>query len=221
VKLKPDDFVGDPSDKLVQWACSGCSEFNPVVLFSKSDEDAFKSSGNKAERDAKNAPNRRASLFLFPATAKGPGKVTFPCPAWSDGTASCKKQLFPDADKRRNPTDAERTWETAKDTFGCQFYAEIGKGEKAGGAGASAIGSVIESWFEDDKGNRLSQVLAGIKLLLVISSRDLVGESISIDLSDVDAVFLRGDAECKDGVVSDIDIGSDLIKVELTVKQKR
>lgn len=125
VKLKPDDFVGDPSDKLVQWACSGCSEFNPVVVFSKSDEDAFKSSGNKAERDAKNAPNRRASLFLFPATAKGPGKVTFPCPAWSDGTANCKKQLFPDADKRRNPTDAERTWEAAKDTFGCQFYAAI------------------------------------------------------------------------------------------------
>jgi outer membrane protein OmpA-like peptidoglycan-associated protein len=125
VKLKPDDFVGDPSDKLVQWACSGCSEFNPVVVFSKSDEDAFKSSGNKAERDAKNAPNRRASLFLFPATAKGPGKVTFPCPAWSDGTASCKKQLFPDADKRRNPTDAERTWEAAKDTFGCQFYSAI------------------------------------------------------------------------------------------------
>lgn len=135
VKLKPDDFVGDPTDKLVQWACSGCSEFNPLVVFSKSDEEAFKSSGNKAERDAKNAPNRRASLFLFPATAKGPGKVTFPCPAWSEGTANCKKQLFADADKRRNPTDAERTWEAAKDTFGCQFYAEIGKGEKAGGAG--------------------------------------------------------------------------------------
>lgn len=135
VKLKSDDFVGDPADPKVQWACSGCSEFNPVVVFSKSDEEAFKSSGNKAERDAKNAPNRRASLFLFPATAKGPGKVTFPCPAWSEGTAGCKKQLFPDADKRRNPTDAERTWEATKDTFGCQFYAEIGKGEKAGGAG--------------------------------------------------------------------------------------
>lgn len=139
VKLKPDDFVGDPSDKLVQWACSGCSEFNPVVVFSKSDEEAFKSSGNKAERDAKNAPNRRASLFLFPATAKGPGKVTFPCPAWSDGTANCKKQLFPNADKRRNPTDAERTWEAAQDTFGCQFYAEIGKGEKAGSAASGTL----------------------------------------------------------------------------------
>ena len=125
VKLKPDDFVGDPSDKLAQWACSGCSEFNPVLVFSKSDEEAFKSSANKAERDAKNAPNRRASLFLFPATAKGPGKVTFPCPAWSEGTAKCKKQLFPDADKRRNPSDAERTWEAAKDTFGCQFYSAI------------------------------------------------------------------------------------------------
>ena len=56
---------------------------------------------------------------------------------------------------------------------------------------------------------------------MVISSRGLVGESISIDLSDVNAVFLRGDAECKNEVVSDIDIGSDLIKVELTVKQKR
>jgi hypothetical protein len=121
--------VGDPADKMAHWACSGCGEFNPLLVFSKNDADAFKSGGNKAERDARNAPNRRASVFLFPATAKGPGSVTFPCPPWSEGTAKCKKQLFSDADKRRNPTETERTWDAAKDTFGCQFYAEIGKGE--------------------------------------------------------------------------------------------
>ncbi|HQF54143.1 MAG TPA: hypothetical protein PK208_03390, partial [Fibrobacteria bacterium] len=119
------------------------------------------------------------------------------------------------------PTDAERTWEAAKDTFGCQFYTVIAKNEMASNSAESSNRNIIESWFEDDKGNRLSQVLAGAKLFLVINSLGLVGESISIDLSDVNAVFLRGDAECKDGIVSDIDIGSDLIKVELTVKQKR
>jgi outer membrane protein OmpA-like peptidoglycan-associated protein len=134
VALKPEDFVGDPKDPKVQWACSGCSEFNPLLVFSKTDENSFKSAENQAERNSKNAPNRRATVFLFPSGTKGPGNVTFPCPTWTDNSAKCKKQWFSDADKRRNPTDGERTWETAKDTFACQFYAKIGKAEKSGAA---------------------------------------------------------------------------------------
>ncbi len=127
VTCKPEDFVGDPKDTKRQWACVGCSEFNPVLVFDKSDDARFRNASDKTERNAKNAPNRRATVFLFPAGAKGPGNVEFPCPQWSEGVAACRKQFFEDADKRRNPSDAERTWDKDKDTFACKFYAELGE----------------------------------------------------------------------------------------------
>ena len=132
VTCKPEDFVGDPKDTKRQWACVGCSEFNPVLVFGKSDDAKFRNASDKTERNAKNAPNRRATVFLFPPGAKGPGNVEFPCPQWSEGVSACRKQLFEDADKRRNPSDAERTWEKDKDTFACRFYADVGKSEGVG-----------------------------------------------------------------------------------------
>jgi len=119
------DFLGDPKDPKRQWACIGCGEANPVLVFSKADDDKFRLAQDKTGRDAKNAPNRRATVMLFPPGTKGPGKATFPCPAWNDGATKCKAQFLDDADKRRNPSDAERTWEKDKDTFACGFYAEI------------------------------------------------------------------------------------------------
>jgi len=132
VTCKPEDFVGDPKDAKHQWACVGCSEFNPVLVFGKSDDARFRNASDKTERNAKNAPNRRATVFLFPPGAKGPGNVTFPCPQWSEGIAKCKDQFFPDGDARRNPSDAERTWEKDKDTFACKFYAGLGETNSVG-----------------------------------------------------------------------------------------
>jgi len=125
VTCKREDFVGDPQDTKRQWACVGCGEFNPVLVFGKTDEAKFRNASDKTERDGKNAPNRRATVFLFPPGAKGPGNVQFPCPGWSDGIAKCKDQFFPDGDARRNPSDTERTWEKDKDTFACKFYAGL------------------------------------------------------------------------------------------------
>jgi outer membrane protein OmpA-like peptidoglycan-associated protein len=134
VTCAPEDFVGDPADAKRQWACVGCGEFNPLLVFGQADADKFAKATDKTERDGKNAPNRRATVFLFPATAKGPGKVRFPCPARDEGSAKCKEQFFEDGDKRRNPQDAERTWESDQNTFACKFYARIGKMEKASGS---------------------------------------------------------------------------------------
>jgi len=158
VDLAPDDFLGDPADGKRQWACVGCGESNPARVFSKADDDKFRTAADKRERDAKNATNRRAVVMLFPPGAKGPGKVAFPCPAWTDGVAKCKGQLFDDADKRRNPSSAERTWKADKDTFGCRFYAGIAKdeGEAAGAQqprtennGGYAEVPVYETHFDD------------------------------------------------------------------------
>lgn len=105
-----EDFVGDPKDAKRQWACVGCGSSNPVRVASDSQADSG-----------------RVTLFLFPESAKGPGKVTFPCPAWSDAPTKCQKEFFHDAERRKTPTSTERTWEKDKDTFACRFYAEIGK----------------------------------------------------------------------------------------------
>lgn len=134
--LEAADFLGDPQDKKRQWACAGCGEFNPVLVFSKGDQDKFEKSGDAAARNARNAPNRRATVLLFPASAKGPGKVDFPCPAWNEGADKCRKQFFQDADARRNPSDRERTWEKDKDTFACRFLAGIAD-EKTGPGGVT------------------------------------------------------------------------------------
>lgn len=135
VSLPEDAFVGDPKDAKRQWACVGCGELNPVLVFSKAEADGFGKSGDKAARNARNAPNRRATVMLFPESIKGPGRVVFPCPAWSDGSDACRKQSFADSDKRRNPSDSPRTWEKDKDTFACRFYARISSETDSGSAG--------------------------------------------------------------------------------------
>jgi outer membrane protein OmpA-like peptidoglycan-associated protein len=157
VVLKPEDFVGDPKDPKVQWACSGCSEFNPLLVFSKADDSSFKSSEKKSERDAKNAPNRRATVFLFPPGTKGPGNVTFPCPTWTDNSSKCKAQWFSDADTRRNPAEAERTWEASKDTFACQFYAKIGKSESLSGSSVET-GFNLRLWYSHSSAMKVGSV---------------------------------------------------------------
>lgn len=139
ISCKPDDFLGDPKDPKHQWACSGCGEFNPLLVFSKAEDGQFRNSGDKSARNAKNSVNRRATVFLFPSTAKGTGKVEFPCPDRDSGSSKCRTQFYEDGDRRRNPTEAERTWEKDKDTFACKFYAELGEGASPAGSGPWAI----------------------------------------------------------------------------------
>lgn len=220
VVLKPEDFVGDPKDPKVQWACSGCSEFNPLLVFSKADDSSFKSSEKKSERDAKNAPNRRATVFLFPPGTKGPGNVTFPCPTWTDNSSKCKAQWFSDADTRRNPAEAERTWEASKDTFACQFYAKIGKSEKAGGITESSNGTITNSWIEDLSGNKLEALRPGSDVILVIVSENMNGMSVDIDLSDVEVGFVLDGRPVENSILKSISISTNTLKIKLTTRAK-
>jgi outer membrane protein OmpA-like peptidoglycan-associated protein/peptidoglycan hydrolase-like protein with peptidoglycan-binding domain len=121
--MDPKSFIGGGADPDLKGAVQGCGEFNPVVLFSKADEQRFANAqGNlKEERDEKNAPNRRVMLFLFrPGT-----NLTledWPCPRASEGPDGCKKMFWPDGDTRRQPKDAERHYRLDKHTFACRFY---------------------------------------------------------------------------------------------------
>lgn len=157
--MRNDDFVGDPKDAKRQWACAGCGSSNPVRVSSESPENSG-----------------RVTLFLFPEGAKGPGKVTFPCPAWSDAPTKCQKEFFEDADKRKTPTSIERTWEKDKDTFACKFYAEIGKVYATTSAPSASVDPsdqgtpipIYEHHFHDDHffpnlaSDEFLEVLAGL-----------------------------------------------------------
>ena len=94
-----DDFLAgsDPGGK---GDYQGCSEFNPVLLFSQKEEAAFAKPDQKETRDKENARNRRVVVLLF-----SPGlRVDFakwPCPRAKEGATGCRKRFWSDGEKRR------------------------------------------------------------------------------------------------------------------------
>ena len=99
----------------------GCSEFNPVLLFSQEENARFEEASEKTERNQENTPNRRVMVLLF-APGRRVKPDLWPCPRVKDGVAACKKRFFPDAEKRRGFQDKRREFEKTKDTFACRFY---------------------------------------------------------------------------------------------------
>ncbi len=102
----------------------GCSEFNPLLLFSKSEDKEFQKAANKSKRNQENAPNRRVIIYLFrPKAIVNPDK--WPCPTWKEGVAGCKKRFWSDSSKRLALGEDRRTYDDGKDTFACRFYDRI------------------------------------------------------------------------------------------------
>ncbi|MCI0406370.1 MAG: OmpA family protein, partial [candidate division Zixibacteria bacterium] len=94
----------------------GCSEFNPVLVFSKEEDQKFQKEKDKTERDTENAPNRRVMVLLF-APGKRVNPEVWPCPRVKEGVADCKLRFFPDGEKRRSPQENRRKFEETEDTF--------------------------------------------------------------------------------------------------------
>lgn len=124
------DFVLDKRDFLARGEDSGgkgdyqgCSEFNPLFLFSQTEETEFAQPGNKQRRDAENSPNRRVMVLLF----RPGGKVTaskWPCPRAKEAAGGCRKRFWSDGEKRRGSRlpQERRAFEKTQDTFACRFY---------------------------------------------------------------------------------------------------
>jgi hypothetical protein len=99
----------------------GCSEFNPVLMFSDAENKDLNKPANHTKRNQQNAPNRRVMALLFRAgTVVDPGR--WPCPSWKDGVAACKKRFWSDADSRRQFQAKRRTFDADKNTYACRFY---------------------------------------------------------------------------------------------------
>jgi hypothetical protein len=119
---KVDDFLAgtDPGGK---GDYQGCSEFNPVLLFSQQEEEEFSKSENKQTRNEQNAPNRRVMVLLFQPLARITASK-WPCPRAKEGTGACRKRFWSDGEQRRTKhlPDERREFRKTADTFACRFY---------------------------------------------------------------------------------------------------
>jgi hypothetical protein len=123
-QLDPEkDFLAQGADEKGKGDYQGCSEFNPLLLFSQEEEAEYKQWANREKRNTENAPNRRIIIFLFRPGSKVTPEI-WPCPRVSEGTAKCRKRFWSDGKRRRNERlpNKRREFEKTKDTFACRFY---------------------------------------------------------------------------------------------------
>ena len=118
---KGKDFLAHHKDAGGKGDYQGCSEFNPVVVFSQKDNSKYEHAPDKRARNADNAPNRRVMVLMF-APGRRVNPQFWPCPRVKEGVSACKKRFFPDADHRRSCHDKRREFDNTKDTFACRFY---------------------------------------------------------------------------------------------------
>ncbi|MBK8258036.1 MAG: hypothetical protein IPK82_35890 [Polyangiaceae bacterium] len=111
-KLSGSDYRGD---------VQGCSEFNPLVVFSSAEQILFDSQGHEIQRSAENAANRRVLVLFFP-----PGSEvdiqSWPCPSAVGGEDKCQSRFWSNGPARRSPSDKRRLFESTRDTMACRFY---------------------------------------------------------------------------------------------------
>ncbi|MEO6002384.1 MAG: hypothetical protein ABIZ04_16190 [Opitutus sp.] len=120
-KLTRNDFLARGAGKDGKGDFQGCSEFNPLLLFSQAEKNRLERDANHPERNARNAPNRRVMILLFrPGSQVDP--VKWPCPTVKEGVAGCKLRFFSDGERRRQNSASERIFAKNKDTFACRFY---------------------------------------------------------------------------------------------------
>jgi hypothetical protein len=126
LKISKTDFLAQGSDSGGKGDRQGCSEFNPVLIFSQKEYRGFEDDSDKGARNDANAPNRRVMVLLFRKGSKvDPSQ--WPCPRAGEPIGGCQKRFWSDGENRRSKRLAEqdRTFENTKDTFACRFYQRL------------------------------------------------------------------------------------------------
>jgi len=124
-KVEKKDFLARGEDPGGKGDYQGCGEFNPVLMFSKEENEELSKTDNKEKRDAENAPNRRVLIFMFhPGNQVSPGD--WPCPRAKEGISGCQKRFWSDAKTRRTFQEKHREYHETQDTFACRFYDRMG-----------------------------------------------------------------------------------------------
>lgn len=130
LKLSKHDFLAQGADSGGKGDYQGCSEFNPVLIFSTRRNNQFANDQDKTARNDANAPNRRVMVLLFEKGSKvDPSK--WPCPRATEGIAGCQKRFWANGEQRRSTRlpDQDRTFgdktDALKGTFACRFYERL------------------------------------------------------------------------------------------------
>ena len=133
LSLSKKDFLAQGADSGGKGDFQGCSEFNPLLIFSQETQAQFdqaKQQNDKEgieKRNAENAPNRRVMVLMFRKGSRV-DPARWPCPRATEGVAGCIKRFWSDGEKRRSthlPNNIDRKFEDANDTFACRFYQRI------------------------------------------------------------------------------------------------
>lgn len=120
-KLTKADFLARGADAGGKGDFQGCSEFNPLLMFSATENQQLNQPAQLDERNRQNSTSRRVLALLFrPDAVVDPAR--WPCPRASESTAACVKRFFSDAATRRQFQAKRRTFEVDGDTFACRFY---------------------------------------------------------------------------------------------------
>jgi hypothetical protein len=126
VQLEDADFLAQGASSEGKGDYQGCSEFNPVRLFSQTEQDGYDNDTDHTDRDAANAPNRRVLVLLFqPGSQVNPNR--WPCPCATEGMSGCVDRFWSDGNKRRSTLlpDQRREFTKTHDTFACRFYQRL------------------------------------------------------------------------------------------------
>jgi hypothetical protein len=131
-QLSKTDFLAQGAGSDRKGDFQGCSEFNPLLIFSQTKQDQFdqaKANNDQAgiaERDAQNARNRRVLGLIF-RKGSSINSTKWPCPRASAGISGCQQQFWSDGETRRSThlPDTDRRLEDKQDTFACRFYERI------------------------------------------------------------------------------------------------
>jgi len=151
VTVPKGEFLGGGASPAGKADYQGCSEFNPLMMFSAAENQKFSASSNKTERNAENQVNRRVlGLFFRPGT-KVPLDA-WPCPTAAEGTAGCVQRFWSDSAKRRQNQEKRRTFAENGDTFACRFYERLVKFSPCEVPGDTIVHVYLRLRFEDPEG---------------------------------------------------------------------
>ncbi len=131
-KFSDENFLGKG-----KYAYQGCSEYNPVLMFSYQEDRELNKPKNKKERDRQNQINRRVTGFFFRPGLKNLDEF-WPC-KFAPDIQSCYTQLlepkklrlsFQDENRREHGVTNVKEHGPDKDTFVCKFYSQVASDSK-------------------------------------------------------------------------------------------
>jgi hypothetical protein len=81
---------------------------------------------------------------------------------------------------------------------------------------------ILECFLEDEQGNTISKSKKNQSIFVVVNTKDMVGKSIDIDLSDDDIDYEYNGAVVDNDLIEGINVTADTMRIQLkTIKQRR